>query len=171
MDTSLPALIAREFGDELAQGLDRIRHCLDQLAEEQVWWRPAEGMNSIGNLLLHLAGNVRQWVVAGVGGALDDRYRQGEFDERGPLPKAELLRKLEGTLAEARAAMGRQSADDWQRVRRVQGFEVTGFAAALHSVAHFRGHQQEIVHLTRTQLGDRYRFAFMPQTKEQGAPA
>jgi hypothetical protein len=169
MDSSLCQLIGRELASELNEGLDRIKHCLDQLSEDQVWWRPSAAMNSIGNLMLHLAGNVRQWIVSSIGGAKDVRERQKEFDELGPIPKAELLKRLEAIVAEAKAAMARASSEEWQRRRRIQGFEVTGFAAALHSVSHFRGHQQEIVNLTRSQLGERYRFAFVPATKEQGA--
>jgi hypothetical protein len=169
MDSSLSKLIAHELGDELAQALGRIEHCLGQLSDDQIWWRPAEKMNSIGNLMLHLAGNMRQWIVAGVGGAKDDRHRQGEFDERRHIPKTELLKKLKSTVSEATAALAKADAAEWQRMRRVQGFDVTGFAAALHSVSHFRGHTQEIIHLTRAQLGDRYRYAFVPATKEQGA--
>jgi hypothetical protein len=166
---SLTATIARDLADELGQALGKIKHCLGQLTDDQVWWRPSAAMNSAGNLMLHLAGNVRQWIVAGVGGAKDIRQRQQEFDERNPIPKLELLKRLETAVAEAQAAMARITTDEWQRVRRIQGFEVTGFGAALHSIAHFRGHEQEIVNLTRTQLGDRYRFAFVPATKEQGA--
>jgi hypothetical protein len=169
MESSLSRLIAHELGDELTQALDRLKHCLNQLTDAQVWWRPAEAMNSIGNLLLHLAGNVRQWIVAGLGGAKDERFRQGEFDERRQIPKDELLAKLEATVAEAKAAMGQQTPEKWARVRRIQSFEVTGLGAAVHSVSHFRGHTQEIIHLTRTQLGERYKFDFVPKTKEQGA--
>lgn len=170
MESPLSALVAHDLGDELTQALDRIKHCTDQLTDAQVWWRPAESMNSIGNLLLHLNGNIRQWIISGVGGAKDDRYRQGEFDERRAVPKAELLAKLEATVAEAQAVMARQTPEDWARVRRVQSYDVTGLAAAIHSVAHFRGHTQEIIHITRTQLGEKYEFDFVPATKEQGAP-
>ncbi len=161
--------IGHDLADELTQALARITHCVDQLSEEQLWWRPVPWMNSIGNLMLHLSGNVRQWIISGVGGAKDARHRQAEFDERGPIPKADLLKKLSATVTEANAAMAKPDEAEWQRVRRIQGFEVTGFGAALHSVSHFRGHTQEIVNLTRSQLGESYRFAFVPATKEQGA--
>lgn len=166
---SLCETLSHEFADELTQALSRIKHCLDQLTDAQVWHRPAEKMNSIGNLMLHLAGNVRQWVVSGVGGAPDARRRQAEFDERGPIPNADLWDRLQTTVAEATAALAKPDADNWQRVRRIQGFEVTGLGAALHSIAHFRGHTQEIIHQTRMLLGDAYRFAFVPATTEQGA--
>jgi uncharacterized damage-inducible protein DinB len=167
--SSLSETLSHELADELTQALGRIKHCLDQLTDAQVWQRPAEKMNSIGNLLLHLAGNVRQWIVSGVGGARDNRRRQAEFDERGPISRTDLWNKLQATIAEAIAALAKPDADEWQRVRRIQGFEVTGLGAAVHSVAHFRGHTQEIIHQTRTLLGDSYRFAFVPTTKEQGA--
>ncbi len=167
--SSLSDTVAHEFADELTQALGRIKHCLDQLTDAQVWQRPAEKLNSIGNLVLHLAGNVRQWIVSGVSGAPDNRRRQAEFDERGPIPKVDLWNKLWTTVADATAALAKPDDKEWQRIRRIQGFEVTGFGAALHSIAHFRGHTQEIIHQTREILGDGYRFAFVPATKEQGA--
>ncbi|MCE9534512.1 MAG: DUF1572 domain-containing protein [Planctomycetes bacterium] len=171
MQPTLCQTVAHDLNDELNQALDRLRHCLDQLTDSQVWLRESPEMNSIGNLMLHLAGNVRQWIIAGVGSAKDDRRRQTEFDERTPFPKAELWSKLAGTVAEAKAVLEKVDVAEWQRVRRIQSFEVTGFGAALHSVSHFRGHVQEIIHMTRTILGDGYRFAFVPKTPEQGAPA
>jgi hypothetical protein len=171
MASDLAAAVGQGLDRELADALARIEHCLGQLTEEQVWWRPAEALNSVGNLLLHLAGNVRQWIVAGLGGIPDARNRPAEFTERRQVPKAELLAGLTSTVQEARAVLARQTAEDWVRVRRVQGFEVTGVAAALDSVSHFRGHTQEIVHMTRTLLGERYRFAWVPATPEQGGPA
>lgn len=170
MDSTLAQVLGREYGDELAKALERARHCVAQLSDEQVWWRPAEGMNSVGNLLLHLSGNVRQWIGAGLGGAADDRDRPSEFAERGPIAKDDLLARLDATIAKARAVLAAQAEADWLRVRRVQAHEVTGAAAALHSITHFVGHVQEIVHLTRTQLGATYRFAWVPKSREQGAP-
>ena len=89
--------------DELAAALGRIAHCVGQLSDEQVWSRPAPSMNSIGSLMLHLAGNVRQLIVAGVGGASDVRERQAEFDTRGPIAADELLGKLLLAAKEARS--------------------------------------------------------------------
>ena len=86
-------------------------------------------------------------------------YYQAEFDERGPIPKGELWSRLSTIVAEASAAMARPDEQEWQRVRRIQGFEVTGLGAALHSVAHFRGHTQEIIHQTREILGEKYQYA------------
>src|SRR5262245_18960627 len=126
MENNLAQAVGRELGNELGNALGRIGHCLEQLTDEQVWWRPAAGMNSIGNLLLHLTGNVRQWIVAGLGGAPDERDCPAEFSARGPLPKGDLWRALEETVEEARDALTGRPAGDWLRPRRIQGFEVTG---------------------------------------------
>jgi hypothetical protein len=167
----LAAAVGTEAANELASALNRIKHCLAQLTDEQVWCRSRPSLNSIGNLILHLCGNVRQWIVAGLGGAADSRDRPGEFAERGLLPKEELVRKLEAVVDEARAVLARQTAQQLLEVRRIQGFDVTGLAAIFDSVPHFRGHTQEIVSMTRWQLGDAYTFAWAPTTPEQGAPS
>ena len=136
-----------------------------------MWWRSRPSLNSVGNLVLHLCGNLRQWIVAGLGGAADVRDRPAEFAERGPIPRDELLRRLEAVVDESRAVLARQTARQLLEARRIQGFDVTGLKAIFDSVPHFRGHTQEIVHLTRLQLGAAYQFAWTPATPEQGASA
>jgi hypothetical protein len=167
----LAAAVGSEVGKELTSALAKIKHCLGQLTDEQVWWRSRPSLNSIGNLILHLCGNVRQWIVAGLGDAADVRDRPAEFSEPGPIPKEELLRKLEAVVDEARVVLARQTARQLLEARRIQGFDVTGLAAIFDSVPHFRGHTQEIVSLTRLQLGDAYRFAWAPTAPEQAAPS
>ena len=119
-------------------------------------------MNSIANLILHLCGNVRQWIVSGVGGVPDTRVRQQEFDQRGGASSAALRALLEQVEVEARQTLESVTDAELVRHRIVQGNEVTGAKAIVHSVSHFRGHTQEIVHLTRMQIGDRYQFDFVP---------
>lgn len=167
----LAAAVGTAAAHELDSAQKRIQHCLGQLSDDQVWRRSQPSLNSIGNLILHLCGNLRQWIIAGVGGASDVRNRPAEFAERGPIPNAELLRRLEMVVEEAKRALA--SVDDRQltEVRCIQGFDVTGVAAIFDSIPHFRGHTQEIVHMTRLQLGDAYRFAWTPTSPEQGAPA
>jgi uncharacterized damage-inducible protein DinB len=165
------AAVTAEAAHEMHSALGRIQHCLDQLTDEQVRHRPADSQNSIANLLLHLSGNLRQWVIAGLGGAADVRDRPAEFADRGGRTKDELWRLLESTVTESRQVLQRLSADELLRVRRIQGFEVSGLRALFDTVPHLRGHTQEIVFRTRLLLGDRYRFAWAPQTKEEGAPS
>lgn len=162
--------VAKEAGDELDDAVRKIRHCLKQLSDEQVWWRPAASMNSIANLVLHLCGNVRQWITAGVGDAEDNRDRPKEFSERGPMLKEELLRRLDAAVGEAKTALANTSTSALLKRVQIQSFDVTGIGAIIHSISHFRGHTQEIVHMTRCQLGEDYEFAFVPKTPEQGAP-
>jgi hypothetical protein len=151
--------------------LAKIKHCLKQLDEEQIWWRPRESANSIANLTLHLCGNVRQWIISGVGGAPDLRNRPREFSERGPMTKAQLTRRLEETVHEANHLLSKHETQAALLApRRIQGFDETVLSAILNSVAHFAGHTQEIICLTRFQLGDGYRFLWVPKTSEQGAP-
>ena len=163
---SLSELVAQEAGGEFDEGLRIIKHCVDQLADDQVWWRPAESMNSIANLLLHLCGNVGQWIVSGVGGAADLRERQKEFDQRDSASKSELMQQLESAVTDVKNTLADVSAEEFLRTRLVQGNQVTGMQAIFHSAAHFRGHVQEIVHMTRCQLGDSYEFDFVPPTNE-----
>jgi hypothetical protein len=152
---------------QLGEGLRKIEHCLAQLTDEQLWWRPRPEMNSIANLMLHLAGNLRQWIVSGVGGAPDVRDRPGEFADRSGAPKSEVFAKLQRVIRECDAVLARLGPDDLVAPRRIQGFDVTVTGAIFHVVPHFRGHVQEIIHMTREQLGERYKFDFVPATQEQ----
>ena len=165
----LAGQVGRHAGDELTEALGKIKHCAEQLDEAQIWLRPQGLLNSVGNLLLHLDGNLTQWIVCGIGGAEDRRDRPAEFAAAGQVLKHDLIERLEAAVAQARAALDRLSSDELLRVRRIQGFEVTGLAAIFHSIPHFRGHTQEIIHLTRSMLGDKYRIQWQPATPEQGA--
>jgi uncharacterized damage-inducible protein DinB len=161
------AATARE---ELAKAATVIQHCLEQLTDEQIAWRPTESLNSIGNLVLHLCGNVRQWIISGVGGEPDVRNRPREFTERGPFGKEEALRQLNEVVEQADAVLRTLSPLQLLERRRIQGFDTTALSAIFDSVAHFKGHTQEIVCLTRLQLGEGYRYEWVPSTPEEGAP-
>jgi hypothetical protein len=166
----LAAAVGTAAAHELDSALSRIRHCMRQLNDEQAWRRPGPGLNSVGNLILHLYGNLRQWIVAGVGGSVDHRDRPAEFAEQGPIPIAELMHRLESVVDAAKRVLIGVSASQLTEVRRIQGFDVTGMGAIFDRLPHFRGHTQEIVHITRLQMGDAYQFAWVPTTSEQGAP-
>lgn len=159
MSDSLRSALNAAICDELDAALSRIAHCVNQLSQEQVWWRPPQGMNAIGNLLLHLAGNVQQMLVANLTGAPDTRNRPAEFASREPVAKEELLAKLTAAVQQARTAFQGASDERLAQVARVNNFDLTGIAAAVRCVSHFRGHTQEIIHMTRELLGDKYQFA------------
>jgi len=133
--------------------LPRIRKCLDELTDDELWRRPNEQTVSVGNLVLHLAGNVRQWVCAGLGGAADVRERSKEFSEQGPLPRAELIARLESSLADAVAAMTRADAAELLRKRPVQAFEETGIGILVHVAEHFSYHTGQIVYAVKSRKG------------------
>jgi hypothetical protein len=166
----LATVVGIAAAHELDSALKRIKHCLSQLNDDQVWRRSQPRLNSIGNVILHLGGNLRQWIVAGIGGASDVRNRPAEFAEREPVPKEELMRSLEAVIEDAKRILAGVDSGQLAAVRRIQGFDVTGAAAIFDSIPHFRGHTQEIVHMTRLQLGDAYKLAWTPTTPEQGAP-
>jgi hypothetical protein len=140
---------------------------LDQLDDAQIWWRPNESMNSIANLVLHLCGNLEQWILAGVGGAVAQRNRPLEFSERTQIPKEELSQRLAARVSQVGDVLERVNDAQLLERRRIQGYEETVLSAIFETVGHFNGHTQEIVYITRLQLGDAYRFAWVPATPEQ----
>ena len=129
--------------------LPKIERCLERLTDEQVWWRASERSNSVGNLLLHLEGNLRQWVVGGVGGAADARARDREFAERRSRPREELSSALRAAVSEADEALARLDPSALLETRRVQGLDVTLLAAVFHAVEHFSMHTGQIILLTK----------------------
>ncbi len=127
----------------------RLKSCVDQLSEEEVWQRPNQSSNSVGNIILHLCGNVRQWVVHGLGGNPDIRQRQQEFDERGPIPKADLIQKMEFTLNEVEEVLRAFPPDKLMEPVTIQGFDETCLTAIFHVVEHFSYHLGQIAYITK----------------------
>lgn len=138
--------------------LPKIERCVARLGDDEVWWRRGEESNSIGNLLLHLSGNVRQWIVSGVGGAQDTRTRQSEFDERTRIPRAELLERLRQTLQEADAVLENLRPDVVLERRVFQGTEESILDAVFHVVEHFSMHTGQIILLTKMLTENDLRF-------------
>jgi hypothetical protein len=159
MPTHLRDALNHGLCDELDAAMSRIAHCVNQLTTEQVWCRPPHGLNAIGNLLLHLAGNVQQMVTDNLTGATDTRDRPAEFAAREMIPADELLGKLTVVVKKARDAILSASDERLCEQKFVNKNNWTGLQAAVRSIAHFRGHAQEIIHITRTILGDKYQYA------------
>lgn len=145
----------------------RIARCLKMLSEEEVWWRPHHTSNSVGNLVLHLEGNVRQWIIAGLGGKPYRRERDREFAELGPIPRAELLSRLENTVAEACRVLGTLSASHLATFYSIQGFRVTGLQAISHVTEHFAYHCGQIVFVTKLKWRKDLGFTRLPKEKPQ----
>lgn len=149
--------VIRVARKELQQGCARVATCLEQLGTDQIWHRDHAIENSVGNLVLHLRGNVTQWILSGIGGAPDRRERDWEFSARDPLPAEELARRLAETIAEADAVLADLPLERLLDKRRIQVYEVTVIHAVLHVVTHFAGHVGQIIwatkHLTGRDLG------------------
>lgn len=131
----------------------RLRACVESLTDEQVWWRPNDACNSIGNLILHLNGNVRQWLVASFNRLEDERNRPAEFNERKLISASALLDRLGATIEEASEVLARLTADDLVARYEIQGYNVSGLDAVYQVVEHFGLHYGQIVYITKTLLG------------------
>lgn len=127
----------------------RIKNCLDRLTEDQIWWRPNESSNSIGNLVLHLCGNVRQWIISGVGEQADVRRRSEEFSEQGPVPKDDLIELLDKLEPEVRGVLAELRAEDLLKVKPVQVYEHTVLSMLVHVTEHFSYHTGQIAWITK----------------------
>lgn len=127
----------------------QVRRCVHLLDAEQVWERANENCNSIGNLLLHLNGNLRQWIVSGLSGTASDRDRPGEFAQRGPLPPDEMLAALTETVAAARAIIATIDSAALAKRYQIQQRDVSGIRAVFHAVEHFAFHTGQIIQITK----------------------
>jgi hypothetical protein len=146
----------------------RIEHCVAQLSDDQLWSRPRPEMNSIANLMLHLSGNVGQWVIAAIENAPPTRNRPAEFAERGPIPRDHLLQTLRGAVDRAcRSIESLNTPEKLLQPRRIQGNDTNLLTALFHAASHFEGHTQEIIAMTRQILGDQYTYLWKPKTAEQ----
>ncbi len=149
-----PAFLAQSRRLLTDSYLPRIEACVEGLSDEQLWWRANDGSNSIGNLILHLAGNVRQWIVSGVGGAADQRNRQDEFDERGPLSAADLLSRIRSAVEDADRVLAAVAPEALLERRRIQTYDVTLMQAIYTVVEHFSMHTGQVIVLAKMWKGD-----------------
>ena len=138
---------------ELRQGCSRVAACLERLDTAQIWHRDHAIENSIGNLVLHLRGNVSQWILSGLGGAADRRQRPREFATRDPLPADELTRQLSETVDAADAVLAALPAQQLLEKRSIQVYEVTALHAVIHVLTHFAGHVGQIIWATKHMTG------------------
>jgi len=129
--------------------LPKIERCVEQLTDEQIWWRANEQSNSVGNLLLHLSGNCRQWIVCGLGGQPDQRKRDLEFAQREGIPRAELLHLLRSTLSEVDAVLAAFDSSTLLNPKRIQESDVSALEAIFHVTEHFSMHTGQIILLTK----------------------
>jgi len=133
----------------LNEYVQKIQRCLEELTDEEIWKRAHETDNSIGNLILHLCGNVRQWIISGIGGAEDIRERAKEFSVREQIPKSALNEKLVSTLKEVDEVLANFDLNKLLDVRKIQVYELTCLDAISHVVEHFSMHTGQIIYITK----------------------
>ncbi|MBI3680988.1 MAG: DUF1572 family protein [Acidobacteria bacterium] len=133
----------------LRQYLDRIKACLERLDDQRIWERGSENENAIGNLVLHLAGNVRQWIVSGVGGQPDVRTRDREFSAHGDISRQELCQRLEAAVEQAAGVIDQLTAERLAERVTIQGYDVSVLEAVFHVVEHFAQHTGQIIYATK----------------------
>jgi uncharacterized damage-inducible protein DinB len=146
----------------LGDYLPKIEHCLEKLTDEQIWWRPNEESNSIGNLILHLCGNVRQWILSGIGSAPDHRDRDSEFAQREVITRAELRNLLRSTLKEVGTVLRTLDPEIILEHRKIQGNDVEILEAIFHVTEHFSMHTGQIIMLTKMFTASDLRFYDFP---------
>ncbi|QDT91439.1 DUF1572 family protein [Gimesia algae] len=154
----------------LEQSVHKIEHCLNQLDSDQIWWRPEPELNSIGNLILHICGNLNQWAVKGIPDLKDERQRDLEFRADVRLSLNELTGLMNQTVAQAGAVIQSLSPEKLLETRQIQGFTVTVLGAISHTVSHFVGHTHQMIYLTRLQLGKAYQFDWSPHSQQKRVP-
>ena len=127
----------------------KLRHCVNALPRSAVWARPNEGCNSIGNLLVHLTGNVTEWILGGVGGQTVARNRSAEFEQKDGADASALLDDLEAVLRRVDSVLAGLTAKDLERSIVIQDRDTTVLGAIYHVVEHFAMHTSQLVLITR----------------------
>ena len=153
--------------DYLGSFLGRIERAVSSLSEEQVWWRANPVTNSVGNHILHLQGNLSQWVLAGLGGIPYERHRSHEFSATGGAGKQELLRGLREVVERCQRVVRELPSAELLKPRKIQGVDTDGTHAVVHVVEHTSYHAGQIVHIAKELLGPAAGIEFFPQHRNE----
>jgi uncharacterized damage-inducible protein DinB len=149
MDATTDRIFLDASVRRLRQMTERLQSCLDRLTDDQIWMRGVEAQNALGNLILHLCGNLRQWIIAGVGQTTFERDRDAEFAARGGVSSRELMELLNRTVEDAAAVILRVSPERLAQHVPIQGYDVTVLEAIYHVVEHFAQHYGQITFATK----------------------
>lgn len=172
-ELSLNRVFLKFSVEKLNQFTERIIDCLERLGYDQVWARGSDAENAIGNLVLHLCGNVRQWIGAGIGGQPDIRVRDREFRARGDIQPEELRERLQAAVGEACEVIRDLRPERMLDTINVQGYDVTVLEAVYHVVEHFAQHTGQIIHATKAMTGEDlgyYRHLSRGATRDETTP-
>jgi uncharacterized damage-inducible protein DinB len=133
----------------ISQYWPRLRSCVEALTDDQIWWRPNAASNSIGNLLLHLNGNITQWLIASFLHLDDRRDRPTEFSQTEGIARAALLDRLAATMMRADEILQSLSEAELKSRFQIQGYDVTGLEAVYQVVEHFGLHYGQVAYITK----------------------
>jgi len=165
--------IGKEFLSECINRVEgsfkRLFHCLGQLDEKQIWWRPNDKMNSVAVLVKHICGNMRQWTITSINNAEDRRNRPEAFLNDNKVTKAELISLATNIKLDFISAINKLDTSRLTEQRRIQGYEVKLMSSIFQALTHMEGHVGQIILLTRIQLDDNYKVFWTPKTEEQKA--
>lgn len=131
------------------ESVPRIKKCLNELTEDEVWQQPNDNLSSIGNLVLHLCGNVTQWIGTGLGNQPDNRQRDKEFMPQSSIPKAQLVAKLDALEMNTLTVLNELTEAQLLATHTVQGFTETGVSILVHVIEHFSYHTGQITWHTK----------------------
>ena len=154
-------------GHYLGQYLDKISHCVGLLSEDEVWWRPAPGTNSIANLLLHLRGNLSLWILNTLGGETNPRHRSAEFAADRSTTKDAALAGLAEVVDRCQRLLARLGDAELAAARTVQGYPTDGRGALFHAVEHMSYHTGQIVWIAKQATAGRAAIEFYPQHQSE----
>ena len=151
---TVESLLLNAAATKLRAFTDRIAICLGKLTEDQIWARGHKNENAVGNLILHLDGNARQWIVSALGGAPDIRQRDAEFEAAGGMTREELTGKMRTTIAEATVIIEALTTEQLTRAYTIQNRTATGVDAVMNVVDHFAQHTGQIIFAAKTLTGE-----------------
>ena len=139
---------AKEFIEQslyrIEENTRRIKKCLGEIEEIEIWKFPNNNSNSIGNLILHLCGNIRQYAISALGETKDTRERDKEFSAKTGSAKSGLLNELTNTISEAADIIKNIDENRLTKIYSVQGFNLSGIGIIIHVTEHFSYHTGQI---------------------------
>lgn len=142
--------IIEEFKRRIfSESVPRLIKCLGLLTDEEIWLKPNSESNSVGNLVLHLCGNVSQYILSGIGGLEDTRNRSAEFNEKGPIPASELIENMEKVMSQVSKVINHLSVEELIQEVGVQGFRETKLSIIIHVIEHFSYHVGQISYFVK----------------------
>jgi uncharacterized damage-inducible protein DinB len=135
--------------DRFNENTSKIMSCMNELNDAEIWKKPNDSSNSIGNQILHLSGNITQYIISSLGETEDTRERDKEFSATGGFTKSELIDRLSSTVEKAIYVIQKMDANNLLRKKHIQGFLYSGLANILHVVEHYSYHTGQIIFWTK----------------------